>query len=263
MELLTYEAILFGIVQGLTEWLPVSSTGHIRLLEHLLQLSFPLIFDVSLHVGTLIVTLVFFRSDVKSIFKALIKLDFKSGDGAIIPLIATGSIPTAVIGLLVAAFLEEKLRGVNTLAIAFIVSGAIVWFSKFRRHRERHHINWCSAIMVGVAQGFSTIPGLSRSGLTIATALLLGIEYEEAFRFSFLLSIPAIIGALVLTFYTQSEILFATKIGLDSLVGSLIAMLIGYISLLILHRFIQKFHIFGLYPMILGFTLYIANFPIK
>lgn len=259
MELPTHEAILFGIIQGLTEWLPISSTGHIRLLEHLLQLSFPLIFDVVLHIGTLIVTLVFFRSNVKGIFRALIKFDFKSGDGAIIPLIAIGSIPTAIIGLLVAAFLEEKLRGLNTLTITFMVSGAIVLFSKFRWHKKRN-IDWFSATIIGIAQGFSTIPGLSRSGLTIATALMLGIEYEEAFKFSFLLSIPAIIGALALTFYTQSEILFATRIGLDSLAGSLMAMLVGYVSLCILRKLIRKFHIFGIYPIILGFALAITIF---
>ncbi|MBS7607516.1 undecaprenyl-diphosphate phosphatase [Candidatus Bathyarchaeota archaeon] len=262
MELLTYEVILLGIVQGLTEWLPISSTGHIRLLKYFLQISFPLIFDVSLHIGTLIVTLVFFRSDVKGVFKALIRFDFKSKDGAIIPLIAIGSIPTAIIGLLVNVFLEEKLHGLNALTIAFMASGAIVWFSKFK-WREERRMNWFSAVMVGIAQGFSTIPGLSRSGLTIAVALMLGIGYEEAFKFSFLLSIPAIIGALTLTFYTQSEILFKSRVGLDSLVGSLIAMLIGYLSLQILHRFIRKFHVFGFYSIILGLTLAIINFSAK
>jgi len=249
------EIILLGIIQGLSEWLPISSTGHLKLAEFFLGLKLPLLFDIFLHVGTLIVTIFFFRADVQKILVALAKLDFKSKEGMLIPHIIIGSIPTAIIGFTITNLLENVFHEIRFLAFAFIVSGLFVYFSKMGKCR-RNEIDYKSAIIIGVVQGFSIIPGLSRSGLTIAVALMLGVKREEAFKFSFMLSIPAIIGALILTFTTQFNDLFATEIELlDLLFGTLTAALVGYASLKFLSKFLHKFHLFAFYSLSLGFLL--------
>ncbi|MEM2700181.1 MAG: undecaprenyl-diphosphate phosphatase [Candidatus Bathyarchaeia archaeon] len=256
---LSFEIILLGIIQGLTEWLPISSTGHIRLAESLLGFSLPLIFDVIMHVATLSVTLVFFRSEIGEIIKALSSLNFKSREGRMALQILAGSLPTAIIGLLIITILEELPHDLSSLSITFLVSGLLIGMSRMGRQSGRH-MNYQSALIIGVAQGFSVIPGLSRSGLTIATALILGIDREEAFKFSFLLSIPSILGALILTLYMQYSALLATEVGwLDLLSAFLAAVVIGYASLKVLYRLLHKFHLFALYSLILGSILATIN----
>ncbi len=257
------EIIVLSLIQGLTEWLPISSTGHIRLAEHFLGLKLPLLFDAVLHLGTLLVTIFFFRDDVKKILMALIKLDFKSNEGRMIKTIIIGSFPTMLIGLMVSSFLEEIFNSILHIAFSFIFSGLIVYLSKIGRDKKEH-VDWKSAIIIGVAQGLSTIPGLSRSGLTIATALILGIKRDEAFKFSFLLSIPAILGALTLTAYLQLGA--PPPAGVKSfnlLIGFLISMIVGYMSIKILKRVIRKFHMFALYSLPLGFSIIAAEFLFK
>ncbi|MBC7131032.1 undecaprenyl-diphosphate phosphatase, partial [Candidatus Bathyarchaeota archaeon] len=205
------QTVILGIIQGLTEWLPISSSGHLKIAEKTLGLEVPLLFDVALHLGTLAVVLMFFRDDVKGVISALAKLDFKSEYGRLISLIIVGSIPTAILGLAFNTFVETILNDVSTVALALLVCGAMLYAAKFSKENERE-ISLKTAFIVGLAQGFAVVPGLSRSGLTIATALILGAQREKAFKFSFLLSIPAIIGAFCLTFYSHVEKL-ASSVG--------------------------------------------------
>jgi undecaprenyl-diphosphatase len=254
------EIIMLGAIQGLTEWLPISSTGHLKLIEIIFGLSLPLLFDVILHVGTLIVTIFFFRDEIRRILAALIKFDFKSKEGRLVLRIIVGSVPTAIIGFILLKLLEDVFQRIFVVSIAFIISGLLIGLSKMGRE-VKDCVDYKSAIIIGIAQGFSIIPGLSRSGLTISVALILGIKREEAFKFSFLLSIPAVLGALSVTIYYQAASLLAAGIDLVSLIiGSLVAMLLGYISLRVLHRFLHKFHIFTVYPLILGSSLIICDF---
>jgi len=252
--------IMLGAIQGLTEWLPVSSTGHLKLTEILFGLSPPLLFDVILHVGTLIVTIFFFRDEIRRILAALIKFDFKSREGCLALRIIVGSVPTAIIGFILLKLLEDAFQRISVISIAFIASGLLVGLSKMGRC-EKDYVDYKSAIIIGIVQGFSIIPGLSRSGSTISVALILGIKREEAFKFSFLLSIPAVLGALFATICYLSDPLLTAGIDPASLIiGSFVAMLLGYISLKILHRFLYKFHVFAFYPLILGFSLAIYDF---
>jgi undecaprenyl-diphosphatase len=257
------EIIILGLIQGLTEWLPISSTGHMKLAEYFLGLKLPLLFYVVLHIGTLLVTVIFFREDIKRILIALIKLDFKSNDGTMAQMIIIGSFPTMLIGLLVSSFSEEIFSNILLIAVSFIFSGLMVYISKIGKERKKR-VDWKSAILIGIAQGFSTMPGLSRSGLTIATALILGIKRDEAFKFSFLLSIPSIFGALTLTIYTRSGVLLLAEVeSFDLLVGTLISMIVGYMSIKILRRVIRKFHMFALYSLLLGSSIVIFEFLFK
>jgi undecaprenyl-diphosphatase len=134
MDLL--QTILLGFIQGLTEWLPISSTGHLRIAERLMSLQVPLLFDVSLHVGTLLVVLLFFRTDIKNILIALRKRDFKSENGKLIPLIIVGTVPTALMGIVFGDALDTNFNSLLALGVGFIVSGVILFGSKFSRERK-------------------------------------------------------------------------------------------------------------------------------
>lgn len=256
------KTVILGVIQGLTEWLPISSSGHLKLAERFLGLNVPLVFDVILHVGTLMVILAFFKSDIKEVLLAFMRFDFKTDYGKLIPLIIVGTIPTAVIGLVIHTFFEEFLQEVLTIAVAFIVCGMVLFSAKAGREKKSE-IGFFEAFLVGVAQGIAVIPGLSRSGLTIAVALLLGIRKEKVFKFSFLLSVPAVIGALALTLYTEFDRLTVSNFGLvEVTVGMVAALIVGYLALRILWKVLAKgkFHLFAFYCWILGISLMAALF---
>ena len=251
------KTIILGIIQGLTEWLPISSTGHLRLVEHFLGLKVPIFFDVILHVGTLIVVLAFFRREVGKTLSAIAHLDFKTEYGKMMPLIIVGVTPTVLIGLISGRLIEETFQGVLPIAIAFIVCGLMLYSTKVRKEKTES-IGYSTAMMIGIAQGIAIIPGISRSGATIAVALLLGIKREKAFEFSFLLSIPAILGALGLTVYTELSKLTSTTLGWSEiLVGVIVAMLVGYFAIKLLWKILakKKFHLFAFYCWLLGAVL--------
>jgi len=254
------KAIVLGVVQGLTEWLPISSTGHLKIAEKALSLTVPVLFDVVIHLGTLAVIIAFFRSDVQKILLALKRLDFRSNYGKFIPLIVVGTIPTLIIGLAFHLFLENVFQEISVIAVAFIACGLVLYLAKAGGEKA-DEIGFSEAFLMGVAQGVAVIPGLSRSGLTITVALLLGIRRDKAFKFSFLLSIPAVIGALALTLYTESKALATSSLGLAEIaVATVLAMAVGYFALKLLWKTLAKgkFHLFAFYCWALGVFLAIA-----
>jgi undecaprenyl-diphosphatase len=251
------QAIILGFIQGVTEWLPISSTGHLRIAEHFLGLAVPLLFDVTLHVGTLIIILLFFRKDIKTILAALVKGDFKSENGKLIPLIIVGTVPTALIGVVFSNAIETYFSSFLPIAGAFITCGVVLYFSKIRQERKET-ITYMEALAIGTAQGIALIPGISRSGVTIAIALLLGIRREKAFKFSFLLSVPAVIGALGLTLYEQHETLTLAGVGLTEIsVGIAVSLVVSYFALKLLWKALagKKFYLFAFYCWLLGAVL--------
>ena len=255
------QTIILGLIQGVTEWLPISSTGHLRLTEHFWNLKVPILFDVLLHAGTLIVTLFFFRKDIKNILVALAKRDFKTENGKLIPLITVGTVPTALIGVFFGNAIEAVFRDLLPLAGAFAVCGVALYGSKIG-NESKTSIGYLEALTIGIAQGIAIIPGLSRSGLTIAVALLLGIKREKAFKFSFLLSVPAIIGALGLTFYTQHDALTLAGVEwTEILIGIAVSAVIGYFALRLLRRIVadKKFFFFAFYCWLLSIVLTVLS----
>jgi undecaprenyl-diphosphatase len=259
MDLL--QTIILGFIQGLTEWLPISSTGHLRLTEHFFSLKVPLLFDVMLHVGTLIVTLFFFRKDIKNILGALAKGDFKTKNGKLIPLIIVGTLPTALVGVIFSNAIEAFFSDLLPIAAAFVICGIVLYSSKIG-NESKTSIGYLEALAIGTAQGIALIPGLSRSGLTIAVALLLGIKREKAFRFSFLLSVPAIIGALGLTFYTQHDALALAGVEWTEIfAGIIVSMIIGYFALKLLKKIVadKKFYLFAFYCWLLSIMLIVLS----
>jgi undecaprenyl-diphosphatase len=258
------QAIILGFIQGVTEWLPISSTGHLRITEQLLGLTLPLLFDVTLHVGTFAIILLFFRKDVKLVLAALAKGDFKSENGKLIPLIIVGTVPTALIGV---AFtfgniIENVFDSFLPIAVAFITCGVMLYLSKTGRE-QAYNITYLAALAIGTAQGIALIPGLSRSGLTIATALILGVRREKAFKFSFLLSVPAVIGALGLTLYEQHEMLTLVGVGwTEILVGIAVSLVVSYFALKLLWKALagKKFYLFAFYCWLIGAVLLALSF---
>jgi undecaprenyl-diphosphatase len=252
-----WNTIILGLIQGLTEWLPVSSTAHLKIAEHFLGLIATPLFNVTLHVGTLIVVLFYFRKEVKSILSALARLDFKSEHGQLLPPIIIATIPTAIFGLLYVGFLEDTLQTFLAIGITFLVGATIVYTSRIGKENT-NTITITTALIMGAAQGLAIFPGLSRSGITISTALLLGLKREKAFTFSFLLSIPAIIGDLAVETYKQRGQLTSQGIGsIELLIGVAIAMIAGYVAIKLVSKTVRskKFHYFAIYTWLLGITL--------
>jgi undecaprenyl-diphosphatase len=251
------KSIILGFIQGTTEWLPISSTGHLRLAEIFFGLSVPLLFDVALHVGTLFVILIYFRRDVKNVLAALWRRDFKSPDGKLIVPIIIGSIPTGVMAL----WFGNELDSLSNLLFVgggLIVSGIFLLATHYTKE-TKSSISPLAAFLIGVMQGLSIVPSISRSGFTIAAALLLGIKKDVAFKFSFLLSIPAIIGALGVTLYQEgSGVLMTSGISTLELVASLaVTVAVSFLALKILWKVLaaNKFYLFAIYCFAMGAVL--------
>jgi undecaprenyl-diphosphatase len=255
-QLLT--TIILGLIQGFAEWLPISSTAHLIIVEHFIpSLTVTPLFNVTLHVGTLIVVVFYFRREVKRILSALVHLDFKSEYGQLIPLIIVATIPTGVIGLLYVEFLENTLQKLLIIGVTFLVGATILYTSRIGKENIET-ISYKTAFLMGAAQGFAVFPGLSRSGITISTALLIGLKREKAFKFSFLLSIPAVIGDLVVEAYKQrGQLAIQTIDPASLLIGIAVTMIAGYIAIKLVSKTVmsKKFHYFAIYTALLGMTI--------
>jgi undecaprenyl-diphosphatase len=251
------EMVPLGIIQGLTEWLPVSSTAHLKIAQHLMNFQATALLDVTLHIGTLIVVVFYFRKDVKDILSALVHLDFKSEYGRLIPLIIIATIPTGIIGVLYAEFLENTFQTLLIIGITFLIGATYLYNSRIGKENI-DTITLTIAFIMGTAQGLASFPGLSRSGVTISTALLLGLKREKAFKFSFLLSIPAIIGDLAFEAYHNRGQFAIQNVGpIELLVGIVLAAVAGYFAIRLVSNLVRskRFHYFAFYTWILGITL--------
>ncbi|MBI4576555.1 MAG: undecaprenyl-diphosphate phosphatase [Planctomycetes bacterium] len=191
------DAFLLGLIQGVAEWLPISSSGHLALYRQFRELHVPMAFDVALHLATAAVTLWVFRSDVAGMARALVRRDLGSPEGRLAMTIVLASIPTAIIGLALRGPAEALEERPMALAAALLVTGALLHGAD--RGGGQGDWSWWRALLVGVAQGLAVTPGISRSGATIACAIYLGVERDRAARASFLMAVPAIAGAAILT----------------------------------------------------------------
>ncbi len=256
------EAIVLGIVQGLTEFLPVSSSGHLVLFQHLFGLQNPeLLFDICVHGGTLVAVLIVFRYDLADMLGCLFRLPGlarQAGGWAsltaahkevrLMAMIIVGSIPTAVIGVFFAKMAEELFGTIWLVGAALLITGTFLWFTRSQAAAGRSikEMGLTDALIIGVVQGLAIIPGISRSGSTISAALYLGLDRELAGRFSFLLAIPAIVGALVLGLDGDA---FQTTLPVGTiLMGSIAAGLVGYVALVVLLKLVKKGQLYRFAP---------------
>ena len=250
------QAIFLGLLQGLTEFLPVSSSGHLVLGQRLMGFREPeLLFDVAVHVGTLVAVVIYFRSDLWTMARGLWAKDQNARQGRkLIYLVAAGSIPTALLGLLCKDLFERMFSSLWAVGAALLLTAAFLFLTRLAPEKGRglEHAGVARAFGVGVAQGLAITPGLSRSGSTIAAGLLLGLDRELAARLSFVMSIPAILGALVLQLAHVGS-LSRLQPG-PYLVGGLTAAVSGYLALRWLLRLVQqgKLYYFSPYCALVG-----------
>ena len=249
------EIIILAIIQGITEWLPVSSSGHLVLAQEFFQMQQPLIFDVMLHFGTLIVVIVVFRKDIVSILKALVKRDFDSEDGKIATYIILGTIPTAIIGYVFHDYVESLFHNPLAVGIAMLFTGSMLFLSE--RRESGQSLGLIDSLFMAFAQVVSIIPGVSRSGSTISTGLLRGVDKQKVFKFSFLLAAPSILGATV---YEAKDAVIQGVDLLPMLFGAFISMVVGYLALKALQKVLmrQQLHYFAYYCWALGSIVILA-----
>lgn len=240
------KVIFLGIIQGLTEFLPISSSGHLAILENFMGIEEPVTITAFLHLGTFLATLLFFRKEIIEIVSGLFKKE--SEKIKYIFYIIIGNIPIVVFALLFRDFIEATFVDIRLVIIFLGITGVVVLLTSIMKKGEKQ-ISLISALIVGIGQMFAVFPGLSRSGLTISAGLYAKIKPEESFRFSFLLSIPAVFGANLL------ELKEVTQWGnpLELLIGLIISFISGYIALKILRKLVQRwFYLFGIYCLLIS-----------
>jgi len=251
------KAIILGIVQGITEWLPISSSGHLVIADKLLGSQANIVFDLVLHLGSLAAVLLFFHKDILSIIKAWLKWQSKSYEFKMGLYIIAGSVPIAVIGVIFQDIVEKAFSSIFFVGFAFLINGAILFSTKFAKGKKP--LSMKLAVVVGAAQAVALAPGISRSGSTISAGMLAGMDKEKVAKFSFLLGIPAILGAIVFKFWSAAiapiEIPYI-------LVGFIAAFITGLLALPVLMSIIKKgrFYRFSWYCFALGILVLFLNY---
>mgnify|MGYP002713082144 CR=1 FL=1 len=196
-----WEALILGIIQGLTEFLPVSSSGHLQIGAALLgaTTSENLLFTVIVHGATVLSTIVVFRNDILDIIKGLLKFEFNE-ETKLVLFIVISMVPVGIVGVFFESQVEQFFDGqIVFVASMLMITGFILLASNYLKTKNKTgEITATSSFVIGLAQAFAVLPGISRSGSTIATALILGVDKEKATRFSFLMVIPPILGATLL-----------------------------------------------------------------
>lgn len=231
MVLKAWQALLLGLVQGFTEFLPVSSSGHLVIAQSLLGIKAEMLtFDIFVHVGTLVAVFVYFWSDIHE----LLKRPFCRFTA----LLLVGCIPAGLMGVLLDDVFERLFSSLAAVACALIVTGLLLYVSdRFNGKGRIESMSFPQALAIGCFQGLAITPGLSRSGSTIFGALLCGLERSEAARFSFLLSIPVILGAALLE--GVDVIKSGVPVSFSYFLGALVAAVSGYIAIRIFIRLLE------------------------
>ncbi|MBP8684204.1 MAG: undecaprenyl-diphosphate phosphatase [Synergistaceae bacterium] len=263
-----YHVVLLGFIQGLTEFLPVSSSGHLALAQIFLGVEMPpLSYDLVLHVATMTATVLFFFNDIIKLFSEWVSGIFTKEDRSLPGwsvgwAVFIGTMVTGAIGMLIKDFAEEAM--LNSLMVGFglVFTGIVLISSRFIR-KGLGRVSPFDGIWVGIAQGIAVMPGVSRSGMTMMAGTAAGISREEVFRFSFLLSIPAILGAALL----QAREVGGFDVFISSLpqgwyLGAAAAFVSGFVSLFVLRKLViaSKWWIFGIYCLVLGSLSVITSF---
>ncbi len=277
-----WQAVLLGVVQGLTEFLPISSTAHLLLVQEWLGRSREELkedpFTVVVQLGTLVAVFAYFRSDILALIQAFYRDLYENRiftsatpEGRLVKFIIVGTIPVVVIGLLFAKVLKEKFYNPPAIAVVSIVFALLMlaselWTKRLARRgavlRESNQLGWFDAVFIGVWQALALMPGASRSGTTITAGLFAGLTRATAARFSFLLSLPSVFAAGMKDLVgwllkVKSDPELAAKAGdqaMAMLIGTTIAGIVGYWSIAFLMAFLRKYTmgVFIVYRLILA-----------
>ncbi len=268
-----FEATILGIVQGLTEFLPISSTAHLRIVPALAGWQDPgAAFTAIAQLGTLVAVLIYFRKDISVIIQGVVRgvlqgKPLESTEAKMGWMIAAGTIPIVILGLLFKNHIETSLRSLYWISSALIILALVLslaeWNIKNRLKKGLplktiDKIGWKEALLIGLAQSVALIPGASRSGVTITGGLFLNLSRETAARFSFLLSLPSVFAAALLELYkTWAVIAASTENITNIIVATLVAGVVGYASIGFLLTYLKKHTttIFIAYRLIAGVVI--------
>ena len=250
-----WQAIILGIVQGLTELLPISSSAHLNLIPWIFNWNMPESFDVALHFGTLLAIALFFFKDwielIKGGYKQVVKKE-KSDEGRMFWYIVLATIPGGAIGFILDHFVGDSLNMPLLIAGALIIMGIILYVAdkKAPTKTEYKDMTLKQTFLIGLSQALAFIPGVSRSGVTMTTGRIMGVDRESTAKYSFLLSTPIVLGA---TLYKFKDFVF----GMPFIVGVLSSSLVGLVVIRFLLKYLQKgsFKVFAIYRVLLGLAV--------
>lgn len=256
--------LILALLQGMTEFLPVSSSGHLILLNNLFSTDLGIAFDITLHLATLVSVCIFYRKQIASICIGCCK-ELNQKEKPNLKLLGALILATAItgtIGLALNDYVESQLRSVLVVGVLLIVNAAILWSSqKHARFKLTNgNLNWKTAAVIGLVQGLAVLPGISRSGSTITAALLLGVKPDQCAGISFLLSIPVILGAV---FLHLGDLNTASPVSLPLTAAAfVVAAVVGFFCLLLLDKILKKaaFHKFAPYCLCVGIAAIVAYF---
>lgn len=247
-----YQSILLGVIQGLTELLPISSSAHLYIIPWIFNWNIPESFDVALHFGTLLAIGIFFFKDwiqlIKGGFNQVVKKE-KSTEGRIFWYIVIATIPGGIIGFILDKFAEDLLTNPIIIAIALIIMGVLLYIVDKNSKSETKYkdLNFKQTFIIGLSQSLAFIPGVSRSGITMTTGRLLGVKREATAKFSFMLSAPIVLGA---TLYKFKDFVF----DLNFIIGVIASFVVGLFVIKFLLEYLKKgsFKVFAVYRLIFG-----------
>lgn len=266
------QAILMGIVQGLSEFLPISSSAHLVFTSNFYKVfkgieivqtsNEEVFFDIMVHLGTLIAVLIFFRQDIMNILKAMwhaVKTkDWSNNEAKLGLFIIAGTIITVAMALPINNIAEKLVYTPAIVGILLFITGFALLYSEYKSKKieaKKSEVDLKTSIFIGIAQGLASLPGFSRSGWTIATGLFLGLDRITSARYSFLLSIPIILGASMVYPLLEIDIQEAVTYNWSAIItGTVVSAVTGYICIKYFMKFISKFSlaIFGYYCIIAG-----------
>lgn len=261
-----WHAAVLGLIQGLTEFLPISSSGHLVILPRLLGWQNPPIgFDVAVHFGTLVALVRFYWSDLKSMFAGLLRVlvhrgkpvsDETLAQARLGGLVLLACVPAGIAGVLFEGFFESLFHGFGAVGVALLATGGILWISEGLGERIAEHpkIGVWDAVWVGIAQSAAIVPGISRSGTTIAVGMLCGLGRKEAPRFAFLISVPVILGATMLSAYHLLAQGTPASMIVPYAVGVLTAAVSGWVAIKVVLQAVirRQLRFFSVYCWVVG-----------
>lgn len=252
------QSIILGIVQGLTELLPISSSAHLFLIPWIMEWNIPESFDVALHFGTLLAIALFFAKDwielIKGGYKQVVKKE-KSTEGRMFWYLVIATIPGGIIGFVLDHYAEDFLTQPLIIAIALIVMGILLYVvDKYAKSETKYEdMTFKQTFLIGLSQALAFIPGVSRSGVTMTTGRIMGVDRESTAKYSFMLSAPIVLGA---TLYKLKDFVF----NIPFFVGVIVSFLVGIFVIKFLLEYLKKgsFKGFAIYRVIVGILVIVA-----
>lgn len=251
------DTVIQSLIQGLTEFLPVSSSGHLVLFQQFFDVQQPHMFmDIVLHMGTFLAVIIYFRKDLLALLLSFFRkpFDLDEPGTSYVWKIAVATLPTALMGLLIKWKLSFVYESISWVLVFLSVTAVFLFLSDFIRSKEKRveDLSWLAVLAVGCAQGFAVFPGISRSGATIVAALLVGLARQDAGRFSFFIGLPAMLGAAILEFKDVSFTVNASLV-LNASVALILSFVVALFSIRFLFFILKKarFKMFSIYLVVL------------